>query len=222
MAGRRRVSGLGAVLPLALAACGGGGGGGDSPSDGLSYPAHVAAHGAAPYLCGAAGTTTVEVMQDLNKFWQSSVTACSCQFDAPGICTGGGFVGTDPGYIYYDAQALGRLDQISGSRLPADMVMAHEFGHTIQLWLGLQTFGKFKELQADCLAGYYVGSRIRRGTVNQNDITSTFATSCNYGDPYLAPWYEPSAHGVCSERVGMLKRGIDGQLAGLLPGQACS
>jgi len=160
-------------------------------------------------------------MADLNQFWQSSVVACTCQSDAPGICQGGAFVGTDPGYIYFDVYALERLDQISGSRLPADMVMAHEFGHSVQGWLGVGTVGKFRELQADCLAGFYVGSRIRRGGVSQSDISSTFATACSYGDPYLAPWYAPGTHGVCQERVAALNQGMIGNLAGALPLQAC-
>jgi predicted metalloprotease len=160
-------------------------------------------------------------VQDLNQFWQSSVNACSCQLDAPSVCVGGGFVGGDPGYVYYDAQALNRLDQLSGSRLPADMVLAHEFGHSIQLWLGLQSSGKSRELQADCLAGYYIGSRVRRGLATQADVANTFGTACRYGDPYLAPWYSPGAHGVCQERVAALTQGISGNLNGALPGQAC-
>jgi predicted metalloprotease len=173
------------------------------------------------YMCGAPGAVTLEVVGDLNAFWQSSVQACACQFDTASFCTGNAFVGVDPGYVYYDVAALNRLDQISGSRLPADMVMAHEFGHSVQLWLGLPVAGKLKELQADCLAGYYIGSRVRRGLANQADVAAAFATACSFGDPYLAPWFDPNAHGVCQERVGMVNQGINGNLAGYTPGRAC-
>lgn len=192
-----------------------------SPGSGSSQAMGIRPLYAPQYLCGMPGSITNEVMSDLNRFWQSSVQACSCQPDAPGICYGGAFVGIDPGYIYYDAQAMTRLDQITGSRLPADMVMAHEFGHSIQLWTSLRPAGKFLELQADCLAGFYVGSRIRRGLATQADVSSSFATACSYGDPYLAPWYEPGSHGVCQERVAMLNQGITGSLSGATYRQVC-
>lgn len=204
-----------------LVSCGGGDAGSPPENAGLSYSIGVRAMGYPQYTCGAPGATTVEVMNDLNQFWQSWVSACACQYDAPGICYGGAFVGTDPGYIYYDVLAMVRLDALTGSRLPADMVMAHEFGHSVQLWLGLASSGKFRELQADCLAGYYLGSRVRRGLATQQDLASTFDTACSYGDPYLAPWYEPGAHGICPERVAALNQGIAGNLGGALPGQAC-
>lgn len=130
-------------------------------------------------------------------------------------------VALDPGYIYYDSFALDQLDQISGNSLPADMVMAHEFGHTIQIWLSLSSVGKARELQADCLAGFYIGSRVRRRAATRQEVGTAFAAACNYGDPYLAPWYEPGAHGTCTERVGAVQQGITGQLSGYLPGQAC-
>jgi predicted metalloprotease len=209
-------------LAIILSACGGGGDGNAlQVTAGLSYPVGVRTQWPSQYLCGAPGPATTQVMQDLNGFWQSSVYACACQYDAPSICFGGGFVGSDPGYIYYDAQALTRLDSITGSRLPADMVMAHEFGHTVQLWIGMQTAGKFRELQADCLAGFYIGSRVRRGLATQADVARTFNAACSYGDPYLAPWYEPGAHGVCQERVYAINQGISENLLGASPGQAC-
>lgn len=211
---------LAAALSIILYGCGGGDSS-ETATTGLTYPVGVRPLGPSQFSCGSPGQSTIQIMSDLNQFWQSSVTACACQFDAPSICIGGGFVGADPGYIYYDANALSRLDQLTGSRLPADMVMAHEFGHSVQGWLGLAVFGKLKELQADCLAGFYLGSRVRRGLANNVDLANTFNTACNYGDPYLAPWYEPGAHGVCQERVHALSRGIDGNLSGIAPGQAC-
>lgn len=220
MARGLRTAMLGCIA-AALVGCGGG----DSPetttSEGLRYPVGVRPLGASAYLCGTPGPSTLQVMSDLNDFWQSSVSACSCQFDAAPFCTGGAFVGVDPGWIYYDAAAMNRLDVITGSRVPADMVMAHEFGHSVQGWLGLPALGKQKELQADCLAGFYLGSRVRRGLATTADLSAAFFTACSYGDPYLAPWFDLSAHGTCTERVAAVDQGINGNLAGLVPGQAC-
>ena len=215
------IRGVLACCSILLSACGDSGSDNPPEANGLSYPAGVQRLAAPQYSCGAPGAITQEVMQDLNRFWQSSVFACACSFDAPPVCFGGAFVGSDPGYIYYDVRAMDQLDQITGSRLPADMVMAHEFGHSVQVWLGLQSFGKQRELQADCLSGYYLGSRVRRGLASQSDLASTFAVACSYGDPYLAPWFEPGAHGVCQERVAALNQGIAGNLSGYLPGQTC-
>jgi hypothetical protein len=211
-----------AAFGVALAGCGGAGDSGIETAPGLSYPAGMRTLAPPTYSCGTPGIATSEVGQDLNQFWQSNVFLCSCQSDAPSICQGGGFVGQDPGYVYYDAQALNRFDQISGSRLPADMVMAHEFGHSVQLWLGLTTINKQRELQADCLAGYYIGSRVRRRLASQVDVSQAFSAACNAGDPYLAPWFATGAHGTCQERVFAVQRGISGNLNALSPSAACS
>jgi predicted metalloprotease len=160
-------------------------------------------------------------MQKLNAFWQSGVIACGCD---PGTlasgCAHNAFVTPfGYGYIYYDADYLNTLDA-QGSTLPADFLMAHEFGHNIQLALSLSPPGKFRELQADCLGGFYVGFQIRTGQVQQADLMQAFNFSCAIGDPFPSNWWDPT-HGTCQERVAALSGGIDGYLAGLLPGQAC-
>ena len=207
---------------MALSACGGAGSADDDAPDGGSYPANVVPSSAPPLTCGATGAATQAVMADLNSFWQSRVMACSCRADAYAAgCTGNAFVlgGAGYGYIYYDANLLNLLDLNTGSSLPADMVLAHEFGHNIQLALGLPSSApKYKELQADCLAGFYVGSRIRRGLATQAGVLGVFATACQIGDPTASPWW---GHGTCNERVAALQSGIAGFLNGLLPGAAC-
>lgn len=209
---------LGAVVAVA---CLGGCGPPATAGDVVAFNAGVQARGPPPYACGPTGSATQRVMASLDAFWNSAVTACSCLGDAPAICSGGGFVSGDPGYVYYDPQALNLLDQYTGSVLPADMVMAHEFGHTIQLWYALPVSGALRELQADCFAGFYVGSRIAAGTATSADVASTFQTACSYGDPYLKAWFEPGAHGSCVDRVSSIQRGIAGYLGGAPPFAAC-
>ena len=77
------------------------------------------------------------------------------------------------------------------------------------------------ELQADCLGGFYFGSRISLGQINQNDLIQTFNSACSFGDPAGYPWYAQGAHGSCGQRVSSVQNGIAGYLNGLLPGQAC-
>jgi len=212
-------------LTAALVGCGGGGGDDDGSGPYRTYPAHVAPLTPPPFSCGAVGVSTTSVMDDLNYFWQSSAVACSCEFDAMASgCQGNAVVygGQGYGYIFFDASLLDSIDASTGSSLPADMIMAHEFGHNIQLALSLPSSGgKFKELQADCLAGFYVGSRIGRGLATENSVIQTFNTACGTGDPFESPWWVPGAHGTCAERVTALRAGIDGYLSGLIPGQAC-
>lgn len=216
------------LLALGVAAIiGSGGGGGGDGDDGQgeprnSYPANVAPSGPSPFGCPAPGVATQAVMQKLNDFWESNVQACSCDaFLLAQGCAQNGFVTPDAyGYIFYDAQFLNQLDQISGSALPADFFMAHEFAHNIQLRLGLNPPGKLKELQADCLGGYYVGYQARSGQVSFPELQRTFEFSCSIGDPFVSNWWDPT-HGTCPERVAAVQAGFQGHMSGGLPGQAC-
>ena len=215
-----------AICALGISACGGSDPGpsttGPSPSSSPqdSFPLHAAPIFSPPFLCGPQGPATVNVMQRLNAFWQSNVIACSCQTDA--FLAGCSHNAMVPalGYIFYDAAFLTGLDGTAGSPLPADFFMAHEFGHNVQLQLGLAPIGKNRELQADCLGGYFVGNQIRHGA-SQSEVLTTFTFACQIGDPFASPWWQTGAHGTCPERVSALQLGIAGYLNGLLPGQAC-
>lgn len=214
-------------LFVVIASCGGGG---DPttpvPTTGpqSSYPANIYPQFAPPppLTCSAPGTSTQLAMQKLNAFWQSNVRACACDnLMLSQGCLGNGFVTSSAyGYIFYDPGFLNYLDQVSRSALPADFFIAHEFGHNIQLRLGLNPAGKGKELQADCLGGYYVGYQVRSNQVALNEVTSTFQFACSIGDPFQSPWWA-STHGTCPERVAAVQQGVFGYSLGLLPGQAC-
>ncbi len=213
-----------AVIIATLIACSGSD---EDGSNGLrnSFPAKVIPIGPPPFACGppfeGPGATTQAVMQKLNSFWESGVIACPCQADAHTAgCTNNGFV-SQVGYIFYDRNFLNVLDSASQSTLPADFFIAHEFGHNIQLGLGLNPPGKFKELQADCLGGYYVGFQQKSGQVKSSDVVKTFNFACTIGDPSISPWWVQGSHGTCPERVNAVQQGVDGYFAELLPGQAC-
>lgn len=218
--------GLSALSAAILVGCGGGGdAGADSgapppsgPAD--SYPAHAGPLSAPPYACLTPGSSTVAVMQRLNAFWQSNVVACACDsFALAQGCFGNAFGGN--GYIFYDRDFLTYLDSTSGSTLPADFFIAHEFGHNVQTAFGAIPPGKVKELQADCLGGYYVGHEIRAGRVAQSELLSTFNFACSIGDPVASNWWDPT-HGTCGERVSALQRGISGYNAMAAPLNACN
>jgi predicted metalloprotease len=213
-----------------LAACSGGGEDdgasaappNPAPTSRDSYPAAVFPVAPSPFVCLPPGIATQAVMQKLNAFWQSGVVACGCDATQLAMgCRQNAFVsGNAYGYIFYDANFLNQVDAQSGSPLPADFLMAHEFGHNIQLALNLNRPGKLKELQADCLGGYYVGHQSRIGAVNQSELVRTFQFACAIGDPFVSNWWDQT-HGTCAERVAALQQGIAGNVAGGLPGQAC-
>jgi hypothetical protein len=206
---------------LLMSGCGPGN---DDPSSNTgpqsSYPAHAAPTTPPPYLCIAPGSGTQTLMQRLNAFWQSQVIACACDSWALAQgCAGNAFGGN--GYIYYDREFLNAIDLQSGSALAGDFFMAHEFAHSIQTALGVRLPGKLKELQADCLGGYYVGHQIHQGQVTQPALVSAFNFACSIGDPFVSGWWD-STHGVCPERVTALQRGISGYFSNIPPLNACS
>jgi|SRR5258706_1103711 len=203
-------------------------GGGSSPSNSPppaprdSFAANIFPLAPPAFTCVPPGAATVTVMQKLNAFWQSGVVPCAC--DAAllaAFCAHNAFASPQTfGYIFYDAAFLNSLDVSSGSTLPADFFIAHEFGHNIQLALGLVLVGQAKELNADCLGGYYVGFQARKNLVSLADLQKTFAFACSIGDTFPSNWWD-STHGICPQRVAAMNQGFNGNLQGLLPGQAC-
>lgn len=223
---------LAMIAQLLLIGCGGGGGGGsdgngDSPSNSppppqTSFAINISPQGPPPYTCLPPGATTQLVLQKLNSFWKSNVHACACDYDLLAMmCAHNGFVTPyGYGYIFYDRDFLQSIDTTSRSTLPADFFLAHEFAHNIQLALNLNPPGKLRELQADCLGGFYVGYQAKSGQINQTDLFQAFNFACSIGDPFISNWWDPT-HGTCPERVAAMQTGFNGYFQGLLPGQAC-
>lgn len=225
-----------AVLP----GCGGGGdsppqqSGGDTKSvPTVSFPMNIAPLADPPFQCGDPSLRTQAAIQKLNLFWGSKVKACACGKDAEAECKRNAFVWLintfdlrhiGLGYIFYDADFLQELDSDMKSDLPADYVLAHEFGHNIHRIRGDNTFflnSKTAELSADCLAGFYVGNQVQSGQVKSDDVTSTINLACNIGDQGSSLWFESGAHGTCGERVNNMRQGIDKFLGGKKPEEAC-
>lgn len=187
-----------------------------------SFGANVAPVGPPPYSCGQGGPFTSAAMADLNRFWRSASISCNCQADAAQFCTNNAAAGGILyGYVFYDGQFLDSMAAANGV-LATNLFLAHEFGHNIQTGFGLPSSnGKYKELQADCFAGFYAGFKIHSGAVSQADIAGAFRNSCQIGDANFSPWWLPGAHGTCVERVAALDGGIRGYLGGLTPFAAC-
>lgn len=89
---------------------------------------------------------------------------------------------------------MGELAKRSDSYLRLVSVFAHEYGHAMQHKYGWSGNGKWRELHADYLAGYYMGlCRLS----SESEILSIFTEFASRGD---FEFNSPSHHGTPEER----------------------
>jgi hypothetical protein len=174
----------------------------------------------APHLCGPLDSTSQSLTGDVNRFWNSQVGFCACGPDYPDECLGATAHGG--GWVYANLEFVADL-RTSGSDMPAAYVYAHEFGHEIQGYLdAIPPVEQKKELQADCLAGYYLGSLSCRGITTIDDVRATLATACVLADGTGDPIRDRDTHGTCEQRARSVAIGMDAYLAGEPALSACS
>jgi uncharacterized protein len=151
-------------------------------------------------------------------------------FDAP-IPTGCGVA--DPatetafycvldGTIYYAAEFRRIIEQNIGD-FGWVVVVAHEWGHHVQLLLGYdagvlswavgRTPSVAMEQQADCLAGAYADSAEFSGWLDPGDIDEALLITGLSGDPVGTAPGDPEAHGSGPERVAAFSAGYAQGLA---------
>lgn len=86
----------------------------------------------------------------------------------------------------------------------AAFLLAHEYGHFVQDRLDVDTAYPLTveaELNADCLAGAWLGAVNRKiDRFDKDDFEALVAGIFNVADPLGVPWTNPSAHGKASER----------------------
>lgn len=187
------------------------------------FDVRSAPFGPSPRYCGPPTVAVTEIMTEINAFWTSSMVSCQCGADAP-QCVGNAFVDPSaPGYIYYDPNQLWRLHSAAGSSIGAAWFLAHEAGHNVQIQLGLRwSSDKGRELGADCLAGYFLAFEHCRGIYDMSEGMTAINAICVASDPVMYGWFEPNAHGTCSERTAAVERGVQSYFAGALPAVACT
>ena len=198
-------------------------GGGNGKADGqCAYvPAAIAPTGAPPYSCGPLDAIDAPLAADVNAFWSSQVVACACGPDFPQGCVGA-FSLNFYGYIYVGVDFMDRL-AASGSVMPAQYVFAHEMGHEVVGHCGqVSSSLQLRELTADCLGGYYLGSLVCRGLASENDITATLRTACILADGTGDPIADQKTHGTCAQRETAVVTGMRAYLTGQRPLEACA
>jgi predicted metalloprotease len=137
--------------------------------------------------------------------------AAPCAASVDAVAGNAYFCSTRNVIVWDAADLLPRLLRDHGD-LAVAVVLAHEYGHVVQHRAGLDAAGRDAELQADCLAGAWVG-RVRSGG------------SANFGhDPVAldravdgfvefrdrrseAP--DDTSHGPIAERQAAFRRGLD-------------
>lgn len=94
-------------------------------------------------------------------------------------------------------------------------VLAHEWGHHVQLLLGIEPELTIdRELQADCFAGAYARRALQQGFLQEGDITEAMVINIMSGDPIEMEEMADGAHGSSDYRVTSFMEGyFDGARA---------
>ena len=95
-------------------------------------------------------------------------------------------------------------------------LLGHEYSHGIQVRLGVQyQYTIEQELQADCMAGAYIGDGEKSNllTVEDGDIEELRQGLLAVGDDPDIPWFTPGAHGTAQQRTEAFFGGYERSLA---------
>jgi uncharacterized protein len=95
----------------------------------------------------------------------------------------------------------------------AAYVLAHEFGHAMQVRLRAEdrpSTGILRELQADCLAGAWSRHVAERGQLTAGDLDEAVAGIYTGRDVPGTPFTDPRAHGSGFERIRAFGDGYEG------------
>jgi predicted metalloprotease len=90
------------------------------------------------------------------------------------------------------------------------LLIGHEYGHAIQWRLHqVPALSIQRELQADCLAGAYIGDSVRSGVLvlEKGDVKALRTGLTVLGDSPGTPWFSPVAHGTGAQRVSAFNAG---------------
>ncbi|WP_436530128.1 neutral zinc metallopeptidase [Actinoplanes sp. HUAS TT8] len=120
-------------------------------------------------------------------------------------------------FIAYDVNwAFGVFQQIGDAFIY--YLLGHEYAHGIQARLGIQKeFTIQQELQADCMAGAFIGdsARSRDLSLDKGDTDELARGLESVGDDPGQPWFAEGAHGTADQRINAFANGYQDSL------QAC-
>jgi uncharacterized protein len=117
-------------------------------------------------------------------------------------------------FIAYDVNwAFAAFRQIGDAFLY--YLLGHEYAHGVQARLGIQKqFTIQQELQADCMAGAYIGDSVRdkQLTLQDGDLDELASGLEAVGDDPGQPWFAEGAHGTARQRTQAFTNGFDHSL----------
>jgi len=122
-------------------------------------------------------------------------------------CSAGDFIAYDENW------AFGAFRQIGDAFI--FYLLGHEYAHGIQLRLGIQKqFTIQQELQADCMAGAYIGDSVRAKQLQlqDGDIDELRRGLEAVGDAPGQPWFAEGSHGSAQQRTQSFAKGFDDSL----------
>jgi uncharacterized protein len=95
-------------------------------------------------------------------------------------------------------------------------LLGHEYAHGVQVRLGIQySYTIQQELQADCMAGAYIGDSVKSDvlTLEDGDINEFRDGLLAVGDDSTVPWFTPGAHGTAEQRTSSFFGGYENSLS---------
>jgi uncharacterized protein len=94
-------------------------------------------------------------------------------------------------------------------------LLGHEYAHGVQVRLGIRyDFTIEQELQADCMAGAYIGDNVRAKVLklDEGDLDEFREGLLAVGDDPNQPWFAEGAHGTAEQRADSFFRGYQNSL----------
>jgi predicted metalloprotease len=122
-------------------------------------------------------------------------------------CSAGDFIAYDVNWAVAAFQKIGDAFLF--------YLLGHEYAHGIQVRLGTEyEFTIQQELQADCMAGAYIGDSVRAGelTLDDGDLDELRRGLFAVGDDPDQPWFAPGAHGTAEQRTEAFFSGYERSL----------
>lgn len=117
-------------------------------------------------------------------------------------------------FIAYDADwAVGAFRKIGDAFV--FYLLGHEYAHAVQARLGVEhRYAIDHELQADCMAGAYLGDSVRTRSLSldDGDLDEFRRGLLAVGDPADQPWFAPDSHGTVRQRTAAFFNGYERSL----------
>ncbi|WDZ82583.1 neutral zinc metallopeptidase [Micromonospora cathayae] len=184
-------------------------------------------------------TNVEDFKRDITSAVRSAETYWSAQFEASGqrfqpvrriiaytregevSCGGQGLPRNNAVYcsagdfIAYDVNwAVAAFRQIGDAFLY--YLLGHEYAHGVQIRLGVRyEYTIQQELQADCMAGAYLGGSIQAGVLEleDGDLEEFREGLLAVGDDPGQPWFAEGAHGTAEQRTQAFFSGYEKTLS---------